>query len=85
MQRTPQQLERADAMVAKFLNGLIGFASIALVGFTLYSAYFGVFPDGIQRSAHLVLVFILVFGFSLKTTYEDEAQGAATRTSIRPS
>lgn len=77
MQCTPQQLERVDAMVIAFLNGLIASASIALVGFTLYSAYFGVFPDGIQRSAHLVMVFFLVFGFSMKATFENAEQGAS--------
>ena len=35
--------------------------AIFLAGFSLYSAYFGVFPDMIQRSLHLVLVFVLVF------------------------
>ena len=42
--------------------------SIALVSFSLYTAMFGVFPDMIQRGAHLsaviALVYIRFFGFS---------------------
>lgn len=59
-------------MVPAFLKVLIALASVLLVGFTLYSAYFGVFPDGIQRSAHLVLVFVLIFSLSLRATYSEE-------------
>lgn len=59
-------------MVIALLNGFIGLVSVLLVGFTLYSAYFGVFPDGIQRSAHLVLVLVLVFTISFRTTFDEE-------------
>ena len=34
---------------------------VTLVSFTLYTAYFGVFPDGLQRSFHLLLVMLFVF------------------------
>ncbi|WP_112324428.1 TRAP transporter permease [Oceanibium sediminis] len=60
-------------MVPALLNGVIGAASVLLVGVTLYSAYFGVFPDGIQRSAHLVLVFMLVFTMALRVTFTEPA------------
>ena len=44
--------------------------SIALVSFSLYTAMFGVFPDMIQRGAHLsaviALVYIRFFGFSAR-------------------
>lgn len=52
-------------------------AALALVGLTLYSAYFGVFPDGIQRSAHLLLIFTLVTAYTLESSLDpDRAQGS---------
>lgn len=60
-------------MVPALLRSIIALASVLLIGFTLYSAYFGVFPDGIQRSVHLVLVFILIFTLSLHATFTGEA------------
>ncbi|MEQ9037257.1 MAG: TRAP transporter fused permease subunit [Silicimonas sp.] len=59
-------------MVPALLKAVVALASVLLVGFTLYSAYFGVFPDGIQRSVHLVLVFVLVFTISLQATFAEE-------------
>jgi TRAP transporter 4TM/12TM fusion protein len=56
----------ASAGLRRGVNVLLGSAGLALVGLTLYSAYFGVFPDGIQRSAHLLLVLILVAGYALR-------------------
>ena len=50
------------------LPTIVATSAVILVGLTLYTAYFGVFPDGIQRSAHLLLVMVnrleyqLVFG-----------------------
>lgn len=44
---------------------LIQATSAILIGLTLYTAYFGVFPDGIQRSAHLFLVLVLAFTMAL--------------------
>jgi TRAP-type uncharacterized transport system fused permease subunit len=65
-----------DKMAAhKLLSGLICVAAILLVGLTLYTAYFGVFPDGIQRSAHLLLVMTLVFAAAFRMTLEPGAAG----------
>ena len=51
-------------MHTSILRAIIAASSAALIAFTLYSAYFGVFPDGIQRSAHLLIVFVLIFTVS---------------------
>jgi len=69
----------ADASKHEILSATIAGASVVLVGLTLYTAYFGVFPDGIQRSAHLLLVMILVFAMALRATFEtgDGTQGRA--------
>lgn len=50
----------------RILGGIIGIVSVLLVGLTLYTAYFGVFPDGLQRSGHLLLVMALVYVGALK-------------------
>lgn len=55
-----------------FLNSIIGLASLMLVGLTLYTAYFGVFPDGLQRSGHLLLVMVIVYAAALKGTTDDD-------------
>jgi TRAP transporter 4TM/12TM fusion protein len=57
-------------MQIKILNGVIGASAAILVGLTLYTAYFGVFPDGIQRSAHLLLVFVLVYAMAFRDTFD---------------
>ncbi len=57
----------------KAISAIIAVAAVALVGLTLYTAFFGVFPDGIQRSAHLLLVIILVFAMALRATFDPEA------------
>ena len=63
----------------KARSAVIAAASVILVGLTLYTAYFGVFPDGIQRSAHLLLVMVLVFTMALRATYNpDMGGGTAT-------
>lgn len=54
----------------KALSGVIAVSAVLLVGLTLYTAYFGVFPDGIQRSAHLLLVMVLVFATAFKETFD---------------
>ncbi|MGQ7847695.1 TRAP transporter permease [Granulosicoccus sp. 3-233] len=69
-----------DSAYAKALSLVISITAVILVGLTLYTAFFGVYPDGIQRSAHLLLVMILVFSMSLKATLlrdTDNAQGPA--------
>jgi len=50
----------------RILGGIIGIVSVSLVCLTLYTAYFGVFPDGLQRSGHLLLVMALVYVGALK-------------------
>jgi len=62
-------LKEADLMGNKLLTSVIGAVSAALVGLTLYTAYFGVFPDGIQRSAHLAMVLILVYAMAYRDTF----------------
>lgn len=62
-----------DAIGEKALSTLIAASAVSLVGLTLYTAYFGVFPDGIQRSAHLLLVMIIVFAAALKGTMGPDA------------
>lgn len=61
-----------DAVFHKALSSVIATAAVILVGLTLYTAYFGVFPDGIQRSAHLLLVMILVFAMALRATFDPD-------------
>ena len=56
----------ANPGLRRILTAINALTALALVGLTLYSAFFGVFPDGIQRSAHLLLVLILVAGFALQ-------------------
>jgi len=55
------------------LGWTIGIASVLLVGLTLYTAYFGVLPDGLQRSGHLLLVIALVYAGALKTSLATDA------------
>jgi TRAP transporter 4TM/12TM fusion protein len=65
-----------NAKCHKALSGVIAAAAVTLVGLTLYTAYFGVFPDGIQRSAHLLLVMILVFAMALRETFSSDPEAA---------
>lgn len=58
-----------DVVWQKMLSGIIAIAAVTLVGLTLYTAFFGVFPDGIQRSAHLLLVMIVVFSIAFRSTF----------------
>ena len=67
----------ANALRLRILPFIIAASAVTLVGLTLYTAFFGVFPDGIQRSAHLLLVLILVFAIAFQATFDDDgtAQG----------
>lgn len=42
-------------------HGVAVLLGAILVSFTLYTAYYGVFPDGLQRSFHLLLIMLFVF------------------------
>lgn len=66
-----------NQIIQKALTGVIALSAVLLVGLTLYTAFFGVFPDGIQRSAHLMLVMVLVFAAAFKATFEPEPRGPA--------
>jgi TRAP transporter 4TM/12TM fusion protein len=54
------------------LNAVVSVAGLVLIALTLWSAYFGVFPDGIQRSAHLLIILILVSAYSLRNSFDPE-------------
>lgn len=58
----------------RILGGIIGIVSVLLVCLTLYTAYFGVFPDGLQRSGHLLLVMTLVYVGALKSMMGADAE-----------
>ncbi len=58
------------------LNTLIGGLSVSLVTLTLYTAYFGVLPDGLQRSGHLFLVLGIVYIVALRDISVPGAIGA---------
>ncbi|MEW9920911.1 TRAP transporter permease [Marimonas sp. MJW-29] len=62
----------AEAGIRRILNAVLAITALALIGLTLYSAFFGVFPDGIQRSAHLLLIMILVAGYTLQDSYDPD-------------
>lgn len=64
-----------NEIIDKGLSAVIALASVLLVGLTLYTAFFGVFPDGIQRSAHLLLIMVLVFTMALKSSAADGTSG----------
>lgn len=61
-----------DTGIQHILGWVIGLISVTLVGLTLYTAYFGVLPDGLQRSGHLLLVMALVYVGALKSSLQDE-------------
>ncbi|MDE0520443.1 MAG: TRAP transporter fused permease subunit [Boseongicola sp.] len=56
----------------RLFGWIIGMLSVLLVSLTLYTAYFGVFPDGLQRSGHLLLVIALVYVVALRASIETE-------------
>lgn len=57
-----------SALLDKLFDWTIGIVSALLVSLTLYTSYFGVFPDGLQRSAHLLLIIVLVYVAALRTS-----------------
>lgn len=57
-------------------EGLVAILSIGLVALTLYSAFYGVFPGGIQRSAHLLLILLIVFVIGLGNVLATPVRGA---------
>ncbi|MDE0345554.1 MAG: TRAP transporter fused permease subunit, partial [Boseongicola sp.] len=56
----------------RLFGWIIGILSVLLVSLTLYTAYFGVFPDGLQRSGHLLLVIALVYVVAFRASMERE-------------
>ena len=58
----------------RLFGWIIGILSVLLVGLTLYTAYFGVFPDGLQRSGHLLLVIALVYVVAFRASMETEGR-----------
>lgn len=56
------------------LGWITGIVSVLLVSLTLYTAYFGVFPDGLQRSGHLLLVMALVYVGALRASFRPNGQ-----------
>ncbi|MEM9873097.1 MAG: TRAP transporter fused permease subunit [Pseudomonadota bacterium] len=61
-----------SAWSERLFSWTIGVVSVLLVGLTLYTAYFGVFPDGLQRSGHLLLVMALVYVAALRSSFQTE-------------
>lgn len=59
----------ADNIWHRGFTAIIAVTSLALIALTLYTAFFGVFPDGIQRSAHLLMIVVLVFVQALSLTF----------------
>ena len=59
-----------EALHLRALSLLIAASAVLLVALTLYTAFFGVFPDGIQRSAHLLIVMVLVFAMALQASFD---------------
>lgn len=62
------------------LGWIIGIVSVLLVSLTLYTAYFGVFPDGLQRSGHLLLVMALVYVGALRASLGPNGQSTMLAT-----
>lgn len=58
-------------------KALVAALAATLVGVTLYSAFFGVFPGGIQRSAHLLLILLIVFVIGFGKALGDRPRGAS--------
>ncbi|MGB7240529.1 MAG: TRAP transporter fused permease subunit [Sulfitobacter sp.] len=58
----------SSALPDRFFEWTVAVVSVLLVSLTLYTAYFGVFPDGLQRSGHLGLVMALVYVAALRTS-----------------
>ncbi|TMM49564.1 TRAP transporter permease [Sulfitobacter sabulilitoris] len=71
-----------NALRSRLLPLVIAACAVALVALTLYTAFFGVFPDGLQRSAHLLLVMIMVFAMAFQSTLASETQARGGLTLI---
>ncbi|MYK31565.1 MAG: hypothetical protein F4051_07535, partial [Boseongicola sp. SB0670_bin_30] len=63
-----------DAQPDRVFGWIIGILSVLLVSMPLYTAYFGVFPDGLQRSGHLLLVIALVYVVAFRASMETEGR-----------
>lgn len=59
---------KMPSTLSGFTSAATGLLAVLLVGFTLYTAYFGVFPDGLQRSFHLLTVLLFVFLSSIHSS-----------------
>ncbi len=62
-----------NALRLWILPFIISASAVLLIGLTLYTAFFGVFPDSIQRSAHLLLVLSLAFAMAFQATLDSDA------------
>ena len=69
-----------SAVPEKVFDWAIGIVSALLVSLTLYTAYFGVFPDGLQRSAHLLLAMALVYIGALRALVSANGSSGLNRT-----
>ena len=69
-----------NASFHQSLGWAIGIVSVLLVGLTLYTAYFGVLPDALQRSGHLLMVIALVYFGAFRASLQD---GAGPMTLVR--
>ncbi|MGB7260433.1 MAG: TRAP transporter large permease subunit, partial [Albidovulum sp.] len=69
-----------SAFSNRMFGWIIGIVSVLLVVLTLYSAYFGVFPDGLQRSGHLLLVIALVYVGALRASAKTDATSGLAAT-----
>ena len=69
-----------SAVPEKVFDWAIGIVSALLVSLTLYTAYFGVFPDGLQRSAHLLLAMALVYIGALRALVRADGSSGLNRT-----
>lgn len=68
-----------SAFTNRIFDGIIGIISVLLVSLTLYTAYFGVFPDGLQRSGHLLLVVSLVYIGALRASLSTDGPRGVSR------
>lgn len=69
-----------SAVPEKVFDWAIGIVSALLVSLTLYTAYSGVFPDGLQRSAHLLLAMALVYIGALRALVSADGSSGLNRT-----
>ena len=67
---------------ASTLSAIQGALGVSLVAFTLYTAFFGVLPDGLQRSFHLLLVVVFVWISAIADPTENDEKLGALHTAI---